>query len=83
MRRVMFDKFIALQSRDQQDGINARTNVRLKGDKLVRGVSSVVDIVSGQVMPSAAQTIRRGDASICRHKEGVMETDSSPYAATV
>ena len=46
-------------------------------------VSSAVDIVSGQVIPKAARTIWRWDASICRHNERVMGTDSSKFAAIV
>ena len=57
--------------------------VRLKGINLARWVSSAVDIVSGQVMPNAARTNWRWDASICRHNERVMGTDSNPYAAIV
>ena len=57
--------------------------VRLKGINLARWVSSAVDIISGQVMPKAARTIWRWDASICRHNEGVMGNDSSPYAAII
>ena len=57
--------------------------VRLKGINLARWVSSAVYIVSGQVMPNAARTIWRWDASICRHSERVMGTDSNPYAAIV
>ena len=57
--------------------------VRLKGINLARWVSSAVDIVSGQVMPNAARTNWRWDASICRHSERVMGTDSNPYAAIV
>ena len=38
---------------------------------------------SSQVMPNTARTIRRLDASICRHSNGVMGTDSSRYAAIV
>ena len=55
--------------------------VRLKWINLARWVSSAVDIVSGQIMPKAARTIWRWDASICRLSEGVMGTDFSPYAA--
>ena len=57
--------------------------VRLKGINLARWLRSAVDIVSGQVMPKTAQTLWRWDASICRHSEGVMGTDSSPYAAII
>ena len=55
--------------------------VRLKG--MARWVSSSVDVVLDQVMPKAARTIWRWDASITRNNEGVMGTDSSPYAAIV
>ena len=57
--------------------------VRLKGINLARWVSSAVDIVSGQVMPKAARTIWRWNASIYRHNEGVIGSYSSPYAAIV
>ena len=57
--------------------------LRLKGINLARWVSSAVGIVSGQVMPKAVRTIWRWDASICRHSERVMGTDSNPYAAIV
>ena len=56
---------------------------RLKGINLARWISSAVDIVSGQVMPNAARTNWRWDASICRHNERVMGTDFNPYAAIV
>ena len=57
--------------------------VRLKESNLVRCVSYAVGIVAGQVMHNTARTIRRWEASICRHNDGVMGTDSCPYAAIV
>ena len=44
---------------------------------------SAVDIVSGPVMPNTTWTIGRWDASICRHYDSVMGTDSCVCAAIV
>ena len=57
--------------------------IRLKWVYLACWVSSAVDIVSGQVVPSAVWTIRRWDASICQHTDGLMRIYSSPHAAIV
>ena len=44
-------------------------------------MSFAIDIFSGQVMPNTARTIEPWDKSIWRHNDGIIGSDSSPYAA--